>query len=134
MDSVQSFYEKHKQKISYLFFGGLTTVVSIGTFVGFTRIIPLGELVANVLSWVFAVLFAFFTNRKWVFSENAEGNIGKQLTRFCMGRFTTLLLEESILLIFVTILQMHDLAVKVVAQILVVVLNFIISKLFVFKR
>ncbi len=134
MDAVQLFYKKHKAKLLYLFFGGLTTAVSIGVFALFTRLIPLGELVANLISWVFAVLFAFLTNRRWVFPEGRGDPIVPQMVRFYLGRLSTLLIEETLLLIFVALLQCNDMAVKIAAQLVVLVLNYLISRLFIFKK
>ena len=133
MDTISMFYRRHKEKIRYLLFGACTTVVSIGSFAFFTRVIPVGELLANLISWLLAVLFAFFTNRRWVFSAQ-QGSVWKQLTRFCSGRLATLWLEEMLLFVFVTVMPGNDMAVKLIAQIIVVVLNYLVSKLFVFKK
>ena len=132
MDTISMFYRRHKEKIRYLVFGAGTTVVSIGSFAFFTRVIPVGELIANLISWLLAVLFAFFTNRRWVFSAQ-QGSAWKQLMRFCSGRLATLGIEETLLLVFVTLLHCNDMAVKLIAQIIVVILNYIVSKWFVFK-
>ena len=130
---VQPFYEKYKEQLLYLFFGALTTVVSLGRFALFTKVIPCDELLANVISWLLAVLFAFLTNRTWVFQSDAQENFPKQMLSFYLGRVATLLMEEALLLIFVKVLHWDAMLVKLAAQILIVIANYVISKLFIFK-
>lgn len=126
-------YEKHKEVLLYIFFGGLATVVSIGTFLLLDAV--MNELIANVLSWVITVGFAFWTNRTWVFRSQVRGKgVWKELTTFYTGRLLTLGLEELILLVFVTILRWNTAPVKIVAQVLVLVGNYIISKLLIFRK
>ena len=126
-------YEKHKELLLYVFFGGLATVVSIGTFVLFDLV--MNELVANVLSWIITVGFAYWTNRTWVFRSQVQGKgVWKELTTFYTGRLLTLGLEEVILLVFATILHWNATVVKIAAQVLVLVGNYIISKLLIFRK
>lgn len=94
----------------------------------------INELIANVLSWIITVLFAFFTNRIWVFNANTNG-VGefiKQMVSFYAGRIITLIVEEIILLIFITWLGLLSIPVNVVAQIIVIALNYVMSKVFIF--
>ena len=128
------FYKKYKEQLLYLLFGGLTTVVSIGVFALFTEAIPLDELVANILSWIFAVLFAFVTNRTWVFQGAKTENLWKQMLTFYAGRLATLLVEELMLLVLVKWLLLNAMAVKLAAQVVIVILNYVISKLFIFRK
>ena len=126
-------YEKHKEVLLYVFFGGLATVVSIGTFLLFDAIMDV--LVANVLSWIITVGFAYWTNRTWVFRSEVRGKgVWKELTTFYTGRLLTLGIEEAILLVFVTILSWNSTMVKIVAQVVVLVGNYIISKLLIFRK
>ena len=132
----EPFYKKHKEALLYLFFGGLTTVISIAVFWLFRRPFALNELVANIISWVIAVLFAFFTNRTWVFRAptRSAGEFLRQMGSFFGGRVVTLLIEEALLAVFITWLHLPDMPVKIAAQVIVIVLNYVISKLFVFKK
>lgn len=129
-------YKKHKEFLLYMFFGAGTTVVSIGTYWLFDGVLGVNELIANVISWIFAVTFAYITNRKWVFAHNARGakNIISEIFKFFSARGFTLLLEEAILFIFVTLLKCNSLLVKSAAQVLVILLNYIFSKRVVFKN
>lgn len=130
----EPFYKKHKEVLLYLLFGGLTTVVSIASFALFLAM-GIGELVANVLSWVLAVLFAYVTNRTWVFAAKADTRSGilREIAAFFGGRVATLLVEEAVIYVFITRLHFPALAIKLAAQVLVVVLNYVVSKFFVFK-
>lgn len=129
-------YKKNKEVLLYLFFGGLTFIVSIGTYAVFNVGLSINELIANVMSWIFAVLFAFLTNRIWVFQAptNTIQEFIKQMVSFFGGRLVTLAVEEVILFVFITILGFGSMLVKVAAQIIVIVLNYIISKFYVFKE
>lgn len=133
---INPFYKKYKEALLYLFFGVLTTLINIVVFYLFTEIITLDELVANVIAWIIAVLFAYVTNRIWVFSSHCATKAAflKEILSFYGGRIFTLLVEEGILLVFIKLLSLNALAVKIVAQVVIIVLNYVISKLFVFKK
>ena len=127
-------YRKYKSALLYLFFGVLTTLVSIGSFVLANRQLGLNELIANILSWICAVTFAYLTNRVWVFGSKARGAaIVREAVSFYSGRLATLAIEEALLLIFVTWLAFDGTAVKIAAQFVVLILNYFISKLLVFR-
>ena len=132
----EDFYKKNKEVLLYLFFGGLAFLVSIGTYALFNVLLGMNELIANIFSWIITVLFAFFTNRVWVFQARTDsvGAFLKQMISFYAGRVITLVVEEIILLIFITYLNFASMPVKIAAQIVVIVLNYVISKLLVFKN
>lgn len=129
------FYKRHKEVLLYIFFGGLTTVISIAVFWFFSYVVPLNELTANLLSWAGAVLFAYVTNRIWVFQSQARGlgMVLREMTAFFGGRVLTLLFEDAMLLIFVTFLHQDKMEIKLIATIGVMILNYVISKLVVFR-
>lgn len=133
---LNPFYKKNKEVLLYLFFGGLTFLVSVISYAYFNVTLGINELVANIISWVLAVAFAFFTNRIWVFQAPTKtvSQFLMQLIRFFMGRVATLVVEEVILLVFITILGFNSMVVKVIAQVIVIVLNYVISKLVVFRK
>lgn len=120
----------------YILFGVLTTIVSISLFYLFHRIWSWNEHISNILSWICAVLFAFFTNRIWVFAQSTHGFLPliRQMASFFGGRLLTLGLEEGIILIFITWLHYNSMVVKTVAQIIVIATNYLISKLWVFRE
>lgn len=128
-------YAKHKSVLLYIFFGGLTTVISIGSFAVCDRVLSINELIANVISWICAVTFAYVTNRTWVFRSDAKGReVFKEIASFYSGRLVTLGIEEAMLLICVTLLQFNSLIVKIAAQFVVLVLNYLLSKFIVFRK
>lgn len=144
----EPFYKAHKEVLLYLFFGGCTTVVSISTYAIGRKMFGThnaeiaglsfdsGLIAANVFSWVCAVIFAYITNRIWVFSEKAHGAAGvaKECSAFFAGRLFTLILETVLLEISVSRLGMNDIIAKIIVQVIVIVLNYVISKLFVFRK
>lgn len=132
---LNSFYKKNKELLLYLFFGGLTFLVSISSYAVFNIRIGWNALTANIASWILAVAFAYVTNRTWVFESSADSKrgIAREVVSFVSGRIVTLVTEELILLVFVTALEMNSILVKIVAQVVVIALNYVISKLVVFK-
>lgn len=135
MQPVKEFYRKHREMLLYVFFGGCTTVVSVGSFVLLVEALGVHPLIANVLSWIFAVGFAYATNRKWVFCSSAKGKaVWAELFAFYGGRLLTLGLEEVLLLIFVSWLDIDSTVIKLVAQLVVLVSNYILSKFVIFRK
>ena len=132
---LEPFYKKYKEQLLYLFFGGLTTLLNIVLFWMLTRPIGLNALIANVIGWIICVLFAYVTNRTWVFNNKAHNaaEVIRECASFYIGRLSTLLLEEFVLWIGIDLLQINSMSVKIFAQILVIISNYVISKVFVFK-
>jgi len=130
---LNSFLKSKKSIILYIFFGGLTTFISIGVFALCNTLFLINELISNIFSWISAVTFAFITNKIWVFNSKATGKIIKEAFTFYGGRLATLFIEELLLLVFVTLLNFNGLIIKTVAQFIVLVLNYFISKFFVFR-
>lgn len=132
----EPFYFKHKEVLMYLFFGVCTFIISVLSYSLINVGMGVNELVANVISWVIAVLFAFFTNRIWVFEGKTEGakEFIVQMCNFFGGRLLTLVVEEIILYLFITRMELNSIVVKIVAQVIVIVLNYIISKLWIFRK
>ena len=131
----ETFYILHKEVLMYLFFGGITFFLNIGLYALFNGVWKINELIANVFCWIICVLFQFFTNRTWVFdgkTDNAK-DFFKQMIAFFGGRLFTLLVEEVIIAVFITWLRFNSMVVKLAAQVVVIVLNYVISKLVVFK-
>ncbi len=131
-------YYKNQEIFNYLVFGVLTTIVSLLVYYGLVYTIlnpnkPIQLQLANIISWIIAVLFAYITNRKYVFKSKNK-NIKKELTNFCGSRVMTLILDMFIMYFFVTLLKGNDKIFKLVSQVLVTIGNYIISKLLVFKK
>ena len=133
---LMEMYRKYKEIILYVFFGGLATVVSIGSFAWCDVVMHMDPLVANLISWILAVTFAYITSSLWVFDARPHGikELLCQAAGFFGGRVLTLVIEEAILLIFINGLGLPSVGVKVGAQVVVLVSNYIISKWIVFKE
>lgn len=134
-ETTRRLRERLKELLLYEFFGVFTLLISIGSFALFTETLMIDPLVANVFSWVLAVAFAYVTNRNWVFKKTATGagDVIHETMRFVSGRLSTLIIEELIILVCVTWLGMDNMIVKVVAQIVVILLNYCISRFWVFR-
>lgn len=135
---IKKIYIKHKEIINYLIFGVLTTIVSLSTYylLVLTILNPNNSLelqIANIISWIAAVTFAYITNRKYVFNSKNK-NIIKEIIKFYSSRLTTLFLDMIIMFIFVTLLSFNDKIIKIFVQIIVTISNYILSKLLVFKK
>lgn len=139
---IKELYIKYKEIINYLIFGVLTTLVNLITkyILLFTILDPTNGFqlqIAIIISWVVAVIFAYFTNRRFVFESKNENKL-KEFISFVVARIATLLLEMFIMWFFVTLLKLNsDLYVVIftlVAQVAVVIGNYIFNKLFVFKK
>jgi len=135
-------YEKLKEKllskevILYLVFGVLTTLVNIIVFTLLYRTLGVGTVASNVAAWVLSVLFAYVTNRTFVFESKAAGAkaVIIEAIGFFSGRIMTGLLDTVIIYVSVDILAMDDLVMKILSNVLVVILNYVISKFIVFRR
>lgn len=135
---ILQLYKKHEEIVNYLIVGVLTTVVSLAIYYGLVLTIlnPNNAIelqVANILSWLGAVAFAFVTNRKFVFKSKNK-NIAKEATTFVGSRVLTLLMDMAIMFLTVTVLKMNDKIAKLISQVVITIANYILSKLFVFKN
>ncbi len=142
MQKIKELYTKYKEIINYLIFGVLTTIVSLVTKYAllFTILDASNAFelqIAVIASWILACLFAYITNRIWVFESKSKEMI-KEMIKFFGARLATLGMEMLIMFIFVTALGLNsDMWVVVwtlVTQVLVVIGNYILSKLLVFKN
>ena len=125
-------YYKNKEIINYLIVGGLTTLVSIGSYALF-RVFISNYMVCTVLSWIAAVLFAYITNRVFVF-ESKDKNVLAEFVKFVSCRLLTLGSEILVMFILVNVLKLNDMISKVLVQFIIVVLNYVLSKILVFRN
>lgn len=139
---IKDLYKKYKEIINYLIFGVLTTIVNlISKYILLFTIIdttnPIQLQISIIISWILAVLFAYFTNRKFVFESISQDKL-KEFVNFIIARLSTLFLEMTIMWFFVTLLKLNsDLYVIIftlISQAAVVISNYVFSKLFVFKK
>lgn len=138
MKKAFSLYKKYREIITYVIVGGLTTVVSLVmyyvcvlTFLNPQS--PIQLQAANVLSWIVAVTFAYFMNRKYVFESKNNDKI-REAAAFYSSRISTLLLEMVSMFLFVTVAKVNDKIAKLLVQVIVMVANYVLSKFLVFRR
>ena len=119
--------------LKYLIFGVLTTIISIGSFWLLIKFTTIEENVCNILSIAIGILAAYVLNREYVF-ESKEKNIFKEFTKFVMSRILSSLFDIIMFFIFATCLTLNEMVVKIVISICVVIINYVLSKLLVFKQ
>lgn len=137
MKKIMIVYKKYEEIINYIIVGGFTTFVSLATY--YISVLtflnpnnPFQLQVANVVSWICAVTFAYFANKKFVFKNNSE-NLSSAI-KFFLSRVSTLLIDMASMYVFVSLLNINDKISKILVQFLVLILNYIFSKFIVFKE
>ena len=133
---IRQLVVKHWDILSYLFFGVLTTVVNYVVYLPCYNILGLSAVVSNGIAWVVAVAFAYLTNKPFVFRSNdwSAKTVIPELSKFVGCRVGSGLAESVILLIAVDMLGWNGNLWKLLTNVLVVILNYIGSKLLVFKN
>ena len=121
-----------KELIAYIFFGVLTTAVNIITYFLFVDVFAVNYLISNIVAWFVSVLFAYITNRIWVF-ESKDDNIIKEIVLFYGGRVFSGAVDTGLMYLFIDILSTGNAFAKIVVQVIVIVLNYVFSKFIVFK-
>ncbi len=136
LNIFEPFYTKHKEGLMYLFFGGLTFFLSLFLFWFMDSVMHINEVVNNSIDWGICVAFQFFTNRTWVFDGKVDNtkDFLKQAGSFTAGRLFTLVVEDLLIFIFITLLGWPKMPVKLGATFVVIALNYVISKLIVFRK
>lgn len=135
-EKIDKLWKKHKDIFLYLFFGVLTTLVNWIVYFFLTRATPLPLIASNVIAWAASVAFAYVTNRVFVFGSTAKGwqEILKELGAFVGSRIVSGILDTVLLVTMVDWCGINDMLSKVVIGVIVVVLNYIFSKLLVFRK
>lgn len=150
MKTIKTLFIKYKEIITYIIFGVLTTLVNFLVFWIFTKL--LGEelyLVNNAVAWVAGVVFAFVTNKLFVFESKSWQRkiIAKEIPEFLGARIFSFLVEEGGMLLFISVLGLGEKSlsilgftitgqfiVKILLAVIVVVLNYIFSKFIIFRK
>lgn len=135
---IKELWRKYREIISYCIVGGMTTVVSLGSYYLCVLLFldperPVELQIANVISWVAAVTFAYVTNRTYVFQSRRSDWV-REAAEFYSSRVLTLLMDMAVMFLLVTILHINDKIAKIVVQVVVMVANYVISKLLVFRK
>jgi len=126
----------NRETVSYLIVGGLTTLLDWGLFTVLVKSLGMDHLIANIISTAAAILFAFFANKFIVFRSMGrdKGTLFSELGRFLSSRLATFLLQEALLFLGVNLLHFDSVLMKMLTSVLVIILNYFLSKLFIFKK
>lgn len=133
---IINLWNKNKEIINYLIFGGLTTVINVFIYCLITFWIldanDMMELqIANGMAWILSVLFAYITNKKYVFKSKSK-RILREVSSFFGSRVFTLILEMIIMFVGVSLFMINDKVIKIISQIVVIIGNYLLSKMLVF--
>ena len=133
---ISALLQRYKSQILYLFFGGCTTLVNVVVYGVCAHMAALPTTVSTVIAWVVSVLFAYITNRTWVFESRAHkaSDILRELWSFLICRLATGALDLAIMYLCVDRFGLPDMPVKLLSNLLVIVLNYIASKLIIFSK
>lgn len=131
---LQLFF-KYKEVILYLVFGVLTTVINIAAYCIFAYAINVGTVISTIAAWIISVAFAYVTNKIFVFESKTctFSALVYEITSFFGCRLFTGLMDLAIMYIFVDILKYNGILIKIISNVIVVVLNYIFSKIFIFS-
>ena len=135
--TIMGLYFNYKEIINYLIFGVLCTLVSFISYFLFARIFEIDEVASSGLSWLCAVLFAYITNKLFVFESKTSTKIDflKELTTFFLARIVSgILCDVGTFALMVKVFMINDIFSKIVTQVMVVIVNYLFSKLFIFKK
>ena len=130
---MKDLFLKYKEVIMYLVFGVLTTVFNIVVYYVVADCLKINYLIANIAAWFLSVLFAYVTNRKYVF-ESKSDHILKEMISFFSARLATGALDMGFMYVTVNFQILPDFIAKIVANVFVIIANYVLSKLFIFKK
>lgn len=136
MNRIWNLVRKYEDILSYLFFGVLTTAVNYLVYLPCYNLLHLSATLSNVIAWVAAVTFAYLTNKPFVFKSHdwSAKTVVPELTKFVGSRVASGALETGIIFVTVDLLAWNGNVMKLVTSVLVVMINYVASKLLVFKK
>ena len=136
METIRRLLRKYKEPILYVFFGGLTTLLNMAVYFVCTKALKMGLEISDILAWIAGVLFAYVTNKLFVFeSRNRKGRqLWLEFGEFVGARLLSLVVDVLFLEITVKGLGWWDVPMKILANIIVIIMNYVFSKLFIFKK
>ena len=132
---IKELYLRYKEVVNYLIFGGLTTLVNFVVYF-IAKWVGIEEWVSNALAWVIAVVFAYITNKIFVFESKTteKKEILKEISSFFACRAFSGILDIGLFWLLVEKFKFNEVIIKIIIQIIVILLNYIFSKLWVFKK
>ena len=136
MEKIKELYNKYKEILMYLIFGVLTTVVNIASYFLLARILHIDTVVSTVIALILSILFAYITNKIFVFESktNTAKELLKEIISFFGCRAFTGILDVAFMYITVEVFNLNDMIMKIISNIVVIIVNYIFSKLIIFKK
>ena len=137
MEKIKEQYFKYKEIINYLVFGGLATVVNFVTYFIVARLMGIDEVLSSGISWFFSVLFAYITKKLFVFESKTEGikTVLIGMSSFFLASIVSgILCDVGTFALMVKVFNINDLFAKIVTQVMVVIVNYVFSKLIIFRK
>ena len=142
---LKELFRKYREQIAYLFFGGVTTAVNVAAYALLHVMMGVHSDIANAIAWVVSVLVAYVTNRIWVFRSRTRGrDMLREFMSFMAGRVLTGLMDQGIMHLATQVVgprlvpeagrKLWDMGVKLASNVLVIILNYVFSKVFIFRR
>lgn len=133
---LKEMMEKYKDIVPYAIFGILTTIINIVVYLFFAHILKKEVMLSTLAAWFLSVLFAYVTNRKWVFHSGVLtfSNIIREAVAFFICRLATGMADILIMFVFVNIFHFNDLFIKIISNIAVIILNYVASKWIIFNH
>ena len=136
MEKLKQLWKRHKELILYVFFGGCTTLINIISYFACRELMHLPVVPADVLAWLVSVIFAYVTNKLFVFESKSWRLmlVLKEGAAFLAARVFSLGVDVAMLYVTVTVLGWWELPMKVLANVVVIVINYIFSKWIIFRK
>lgn len=133
---MKALFQKHRELILYVFFGGLTTLVNWGSYWLLADVLGLPYLVSTAAAQILSILFAYVTNRIWVFESKVTGlgGIALEMGKFFGARAASFFLDLGLMYVGVDLLGINDKWMKLASNVIIIIVNFFLSKLFVFHK
>ena len=137
LNIFEGFYQKYKEMLLYLFFGGMTAVISIGSYSYCDVGLGFDPLIANIISWLLSVLWSFYWNNKFVFKkeDGEKRNIWAALFKtYVSYGFTGLILNNILLVLWISVLHMNKMIAPIINLIINIPINFFLNKIWAFGK
>ncbi len=136
MGKIKSLWERYKELILYVFFGGCTTLINILVYFVCRQWLMMSVVRADIVAWFLAVVFAYVTNKLYVFeSKSWRGQVvAKELMEFFAARLFSLGVDVALLYITVEVLRWWELPMKIIANVVVIAINYVFSKWIIFRK
>ena len=136
MEKIKKLYKKYKEIIMYLIFGGLTTLVNIVAYFILARLLNIETVASTIIALIVSILFAYITNKIFVFESktNNKKDLLREMISFFACRALSGVMDVAIMYVTVDLWHFNDIIMKIISNIIVIIVNYVFSKLIIFKK